>query len=324
MIEMVEAACAVPTTMQGRIARGRLAQRRRRDDAPAGRRLRRDRAVQLPRDGPFWFLPFAIACGNTFILKPSEQAPLTQQIAFEVLDGPACRRRRQPRQGRPRGGRGHPRAPGHRRRVVRRLGAGRADRLRARGRDGKRVQALGGAKNHMVVMPDAVIDKTVDGIIGSAFGAAGQRCMAGSVVVTVGDAYEQLLRAAARATEAVRVCDGLDGRPRSGRWCRRGARAHPRLDRPRNRRRCNARRSTAASRSPVRRLVRGPNDPRGVTPEMADRAGGDLRPGALVVHVDTLDEAIALSTSAGSATAPRFSPRTARPSGATATTSRRA
>ena len=49
---------------------------------------------------------------------------------------------------------------------------------------GKRVQALGGAKNHMVVMPDAVIDKTVDGIIASAFGAAGQRCMAGSVVVT--------------------------------------------------------------------------------------------------------------------------------------------
>ena len=55
------------------------------------------------------------------------------------------------------------------------------------------MQALGGAKNHMVVMPDAVIDKTVDGILGSAFGAAGQRCMAGSVVVTVGDAHEQLM-----------------------------------------------------------------------------------------------------------------------------------
>src|SRR5688572_7725400 len=75
---------------------------------------------------------------------------------------------------------------------------------------GKRVQALGGAKNHMVVMPDAVIDKTVNGIIGSAFGAAGQRCMAGSVVVTVGEAHERLLPALKEASEAVRVGDGLD------------------------------------------------------------------------------------------------------------------
>src|SRR5438045_4909706 len=75
---------------------------------------------------------------------------------------------------------------------------------------GKRVQALGGAKNHMVVMPDAVVDKTVDGIIGSAFGAAGQRCMAGSVVVTVGDAHEQLLGPLVEASRALRVGDGLD------------------------------------------------------------------------------------------------------------------
>jgi malonate-semialdehyde dehydrogenase (acetylating) / methylmalonate-semialdehyde dehydrogenase len=75
---------------------------------------------------------------------------------------------------------------------------------------GKRVQALGGAKNHMVVMPDAVVDKTVNGIIGSAFGAAGQRCMAGSVVVTVGEAHERILPALKDATEAVRVGDGLD------------------------------------------------------------------------------------------------------------------
>jgi malonate-semialdehyde dehydrogenase (acetylating)/methylmalonate-semialdehyde dehydrogenase len=81
---------------------------------------------------------------------------------------------------------------------------------------GKRVQALGGAKNHMVVMPDAVIDRTVNGIIGSAFGAAGQRCMAGSVVVTVGDAHERLLPALKEATEAVRVGDGLDERSELG------------------------------------------------------------------------------------------------------------
>ena len=75
---------------------------------------------------------------------------------------------------------------------------------------GKRVQALGGAKNHMVVMPDAVIDKTVDGIIGSAFGAAGQRCMAGSVVVTVGEAHEKLMGPLKAATEGLRVGDGLE------------------------------------------------------------------------------------------------------------------
>jgi malonate-semialdehyde dehydrogenase (acetylating)/methylmalonate-semialdehyde dehydrogenase len=75
---------------------------------------------------------------------------------------------------------------------------------------GKRVQALGGAKNHMVVMPDAVIDKTVDGLIGSAFGAAGQRCMAGSVVVTVGDAHEQLIGPLVTATKALSVGDGTD------------------------------------------------------------------------------------------------------------------
>src|SRR5262249_13850569 len=77
---------------------------------------------------------------------------------------------------------------------------------------GKRVQALGGAKNHMVVMPDAVIDSTVDGILGSAFGAAGQRCMAGSVVVTVGDAHEQLMPELIEATGKLQVGDGLDER----------------------------------------------------------------------------------------------------------------
>jgi malonate-semialdehyde dehydrogenase (acetylating)/methylmalonate-semialdehyde dehydrogenase len=74
---------------------------------------------------------------------------------------------------------------------------------------GKRVQALGGAKNHMVVMPDAVVGETVNGIIGSAFGAAGQRCMAGSVVVTVGEAHDRLLPPLVEATKALSVGDGL-------------------------------------------------------------------------------------------------------------------
>src|SRR3954447_11844897 len=165
----------------------------------------------FPAMVPFWFLPFAIACGNTFILKPSEQVPLTQRIAFEVLDGLGL-------------------PPG----VVNLVNGGREivegildhagiDAVSFVGsapvaklvyeraaRAGKRVQALGGAKNHMVVMPDAVVEPTVGGIIGSAFGAAGQRCMAGSVLVTVAEAHDRVVPALREATEALSVGDGLD------------------------------------------------------------------------------------------------------------------
>jgi malonate-semialdehyde dehydrogenase (acetylating)/methylmalonate-semialdehyde dehydrogenase len=86
MIEMVEAACAIPTTMQGRI----LEDVARNVDAET---IRQPVGVcaaivpfNFPAMVPFWFLPFAIACGNTFVLKPSEQVPLTQQIAFRELD----------------------------------------------------------------------------------------------------------------------------------------------------------------------------------------------------------------------------------------------
>jgi malonate-semialdehyde dehydrogenase (acetylating)/methylmalonate-semialdehyde dehydrogenase len=211
MIEMVEAACAIPTTMQGRI----LEDVSRNIDAET---IRQPVGVcaaivpfNFPAMVPFWFLPFAIACGNTFVLKPSEQVPLTQQIAFEELDG----------LGLPpgvvnlvNGGRevvegilAHPGID-----AVSFVGSAPVARLVYEGaaKAGKRVQALGGAKNHMVVMPDAVIDKTVEGIIGSAFGAAGQRCMAGSVVVTVGDAHQQLMPALIEATRALRIGDGLD------------------------------------------------------------------------------------------------------------------
>ncbi|MGA9858987.1 MAG: CoA-acylating methylmalonate-semialdehyde dehydrogenase [Solirubrobacteraceae bacterium] len=210
MIEMVECACAIPTTMQGRIL----------EDVARGvdcETIRQPVGVcaaivpfNFPAMVPFWFLPFAIGCGNAFILKPSEQVPLTQQIAFEVLDSI----------GLPpgvvslvNGGReivegilDHPGID-----AVSFVGSAPVAKLvyERAAKAGKRVQALGGAKNHMVVMPDAVIDKTVDGIIGSAFGAAGQRCMAGSVVVTVGEAHDRLLPALTEKTRALRVGDGL-------------------------------------------------------------------------------------------------------------------
>jgi malonate-semialdehyde dehydrogenase (acetylating) / methylmalonate-semialdehyde dehydrogenase len=211
MIEMVECACAVPTTMQGRIVEDVS----RNVDAEFVRQPVGVCAAIVPFNFPamvpFWFLPFAIGCGNTFVLKPSEQVPLTQQLAFEILDGlelpPGV-------VNLVNGGRevvegilDHPGID-----AVSFVGSAPVARLvyERAAKAGKRVQALGGAKNHMVVMPDAVIDKTVAGIVGSAFGAAGQRCMAGSVVVTVGDAHDRLMAPLQEAAASLRVGDGLD------------------------------------------------------------------------------------------------------------------
>src|SRR5690242_6609343 len=211
MIEMVECACAIPTTMQGRV----LEDVSRNIDAET---IRQPVGVcaaivpfNFPAMVPFWFLPFAIACGNTFILKPSEQVPLTQQIAFEVLDGlelpPGVVNLVNGSREVVEGILEHPGID-----AVSFVGSAPVAKIVYEGaaKHGKRVQALGGAKNHMVVMPDAVIDKTVEGLLGSAFGAAGQRCMAGSVVVTVGDAHEQLMGPLTEATKALHVGDGLD------------------------------------------------------------------------------------------------------------------
>ncbi len=211
MIEMVECACAVPTTIQGRVA----------EDVSRGvdaETVRQPVGVcaaivpfNFPAMVPFWFLPFAIACGNSFILKPSEQVPLTQQIAFEALE----------EIGLPagvvnlvNGGKeiveailDHPGID-----AVSFVGSAPVARLvyERSARAGKRVQALGGAKNHMVAMPDAVVDRTVEGIVGSAFGAAGQRCMAGSVLVLVGEARETVLPALIERSRAVEVGPGLE------------------------------------------------------------------------------------------------------------------
>lgn len=211
MIEMVEAATAIPTTMQG----WSLEDVSRNVDAQTIRQPVGVCAIiapfNFPAMVPFWFLPFAIACGNTVVVKPSEQVPLTQQIAFEELD----------KLGLPagvvnlvNGGRDvvegileHPGID-----AVSFVGSAPVAKLvyERAGATGKRVQALGGAKNHMIVMGDAVIDQTVKGIIGSGFGAAGQRCMAGSVVVTVGDAHAKLIEPLVTATKDLVVGDGAN------------------------------------------------------------------------------------------------------------------
>jgi malonate-semialdehyde dehydrogenase (acetylating)/methylmalonate-semialdehyde dehydrogenase len=211
MIEMVECACAIPTTIQGRVA----------EDVSRGvdcETVRQPVGVcaaivpfNFPAMVPFWFLPFAIACGNSFILKPSEQVPLTQHLAYEALEEielPAGV------VNLVNGGReivesilDHPGIDS-----VSFVGSAPVARIvyERSAKAGKRVQALGGAKNHMVVMPDAVVDRTVEGIVGSAFGAAGQRCMAGSVMVLVGAAKETVLPALLERSKTIVVGPGID------------------------------------------------------------------------------------------------------------------
>ena len=144
----------------------------------------------FPAMVPMWMFPVALACGNTFILKPSERDPSASLLIWPSCSRrPAARRRVQRRARRQGGGR---RAscdhPGHRGGELRRLDPDRRVHLRDRGTaHGKRVQALGGAKNHMVVMPDADLDQAVDALMGAAYGSAGERCMAISVAVPVGE-----------------------------------------------------------------------------------------------------------------------------------------
>jgi malonate-semialdehyde dehydrogenase (acetylating) / methylmalonate-semialdehyde dehydrogenase len=151
----------------------------------------------------------------------------------------------------------------------------------------------------MVVMPDAVIDKTVDGIIGSGFGAAGQRCMAGSVVVTVGDAHEQLLPPLVSATESLRVGDGLDeavdvgpvvscaARDRILDWISRGVSDGARL--------AVDGRSTASSESGGSFV--GPTILDEVTPEMDIAREEVFGPVLCVIRATSLDEAIGIVNS---------------------------
>jgi malonate-semialdehyde dehydrogenase (acetylating)/methylmalonate-semialdehyde dehydrogenase len=302
MIEMVEAACAIPTTMQGRIledvARGVDAETVRQPVGVCAAIV----PFNFPAMVPFWFLPFAIACGNTFVLKPSEQVPLTQQIAFEELDAldlPAGV------VNLVNGGRevveailDHPGID-----AVSFVGSAPVARLvyERAAKAGKRVQALGGAKNHMVVMPDAVIDRTVDGILGSAFGAAGQRCMAGSVVVTVGDAHEQLMGPLTEAAAALHVGDGLDekaevgpviscaSRDRIAGWIERGVSDGAKLV-------LDGREAGAGELSPEGAFL-GPTILDDVRPEMEIAQEEVFGPVLCVVRSESLDQAIEIINS---------------------------
>lgn len=142
----------------------------------------------FPAMVPFWFLPYALATGNTFVVKPSEQVPLTLQRVADLIH--EC--------GLPAGVFNlvngdkavsealldHPRVAGFSVVGSSRTCAAVAERG---ARHNKRVLAMGGAKNHLVVMPDARVDEVVRNLITSCYGCAGQRCMAASAIVTVGE-----------------------------------------------------------------------------------------------------------------------------------------
>jgi len=160
---------------------------------------------------PMWFLPFAVATGNTFVLKPSERVPLTQGLIASLLE--QC--------GLPpgvvnlvQGGReaveaicDHPDV-----RAVSFVGSTAVARevYRRGTHAGKRVQALGGAKNFIVVMPDADLDRAIGVITESFFGCAGERCLAGSVLVPVGEVHAEARDRLAESARALRVGDGAD------------------------------------------------------------------------------------------------------------------
>jgi malonate-semialdehyde dehydrogenase (acetylating)/methylmalonate-semialdehyde dehydrogenase len=165
----------------------------------------------FPAMVPMWMYPLAIACGNTFILKPSEKVPLTAMRLAELFM----------EAGLPEGvlnvvhgGREavdaictHPDIV-----AVSFVGSsGVAQHVYTLGcQHGKRVQAAGGAKNVLVVMPDADPDPTLRAIMGSAYGCAGQRCMAGSLLVGVGEAADGLQRRVAEAIDKLRTGNTYD------------------------------------------------------------------------------------------------------------------
>jgi malonate-semialdehyde dehydrogenase (acetylating)/methylmalonate-semialdehyde dehydrogenase len=160
---------------------------------------------------PLWFLPFAVVTGNTFILKPSEQVPLSQRRMFELLDQcdlpPGVINLVN-------GGKDVVNAicdhPGIR--AVSFVGSTPVARhvYQRATHAGKRVQALGGAKNFIVVMPDADLDRSMSAITESFYGCAGERCLAGSVLVPVGPVYGEARERLVESARALRVGDGTE------------------------------------------------------------------------------------------------------------------
>jgi len=210
-IEIVEFACGIPQLLKGDFS----------DQASTGIdnwTLRQPLGVvagitpfNFPCMVPCWMFPVALACGNAFVLKPSERDPSPSLVLARLLK----------EAGLPdgvfnvvQGGKdavdallAHPDV-----RALSFVGSTPVARMiyETGARHGKRVQALGGAKNHLVVMPDADIDQAVDALIGSAYGSAGERCMAVAVAVLVGSVAERIIPRLAERARALKVGNGME------------------------------------------------------------------------------------------------------------------
>jgi len=210
-MQMVETACGMPNLMMGET----LQNIARDIDCTATKRsigvFAGITPFNFPAMVPFWFWPFAVACGNTFVLKPSERVPLTQMFIFELID--QC--------GFPKG-------------VINMVHGGKevvnsicdhkdikgisfvgstpvARHVYTRGTaNGKRVQALGGAKNFMVILPDAAMEQSAKAMVDSCYGCAGERCLAGSILIGVGEAYHKLKEHVLKETKEVVTGNGMD------------------------------------------------------------------------------------------------------------------
>ncbi len=210
-IDIVEFACGIPQLLKGDFT----------DQVSSGMdnwTLRQPLGVvagitpfNFPCMVPCWMFPVAIAAGNTFVLKPSERDPSASLMMADLLR----------QAGLPdgvfnvvQGDRvavdallDHPDV-----KAVSFVGSTPIARhIYERGaHNGKRVQALGGAKNHLVVMPDADLDQAIDGLIGAAYGSAGERCMAISVAVLVGDIADRIVPKLAERARSLKIGNGLD------------------------------------------------------------------------------------------------------------------
>ncbi len=211
-IESTEAACGIPHLLKGEnlegVAGGVDVELVRQPVGVVGAIT----PFNFPAMIPLWFLPYAIACGNTFILKPSERDPRPSELIFELIDGidalpPGVLNLVHGAHDAVNGLLDHPGID-----AISFVGQASTARYIAErsAANGKRFQALGGAKNSLVVMPDADLEVTVPAIMSSAFGAGGQRCLAGSVAVLVGtrDEQDRALDALAEAAAALGVGPG--------------------------------------------------------------------------------------------------------------------
>lgn len=221
-IDCVEHACAAPVLLMGRSLPQIAVSAsfcRTEDQAGVGIDSTVDRVplgvclgitpFNFPVMVPLWMWPIAVACGNTFVLKPSEKVPLSAVREVELAH----------EAGLPPGVlnlvTGGPKVVDHLIahddvRAVSFVGSSRVAEhvYRTATAAGKRAQCMGGAKNFMVIMPDANQDAVIDGVIGSAFGNSGQRCLAGSVAIAVGDAATWFVPRIVEAARKLKVCAG--------------------------------------------------------------------------------------------------------------------